>query len=148
MLSIVLSLHNLLRWVVLLAALWALIRAYRGWLGGRGWDRRDGLAGRLYSISFDVQFLVGLFTAVLSPLIQAAVGDPSLIGASDGIRFFAAEHIPLILLALAAVHVTSVLGKRAESGRDRHRRSALGYSLSLVLILLATPWWRPLVRGL
>lgn len=148
MLSIVLTVHNLLRWLVLVAALWALIRAYRGWLGDGAWSGRDEQAGRLYSISFDVQFLVGLFTAAVSPVIQATLRDPSLIGSSDRIRFFAVEHIPTMVLALVAVHLTGVLAKRAESGRLRHRRSALGYSVSLLLVLLAIPWWRPLLPGL
>ncbi|MDW8146680.1 MAG: hypothetical protein RMJ48_10345 [Roseiflexaceae bacterium] len=33
----VLTLHNLMRWVTLVAAIWALYRAYRGWLGARPW---------------------------------------------------------------------------------------------------------------
>lgn len=148
MLPIVLALHNLLRWIVMLAGVWALFNALRGWLGQRDWTAGDGLPGRIYSISFDVQFLLGLFTAAVSPLIAAALRDPAGIMSSDAIRFFAAEHIPLMVLALAAVHMTSVLARRAGSGRARHLRTAVGYGLSLLLVLLATPWWRPLLPRL
>ena len=148
MLTVTLAVHNVLRWVVLALALWALYRSYRGWLGGREWQDQDSLAGRLLTIGFDLQLLVGLFVAALSPLIRSALQDLSAIGASDVIRFFAAEHIPIMIVAWILVHLTSVVAKRAEDERKRHQRTALGFSVALAFVLLATPWFRPLLPGL
>lgn len=148
MFSIALAGHNVLRWVVLVLALWTLYRAYQGWLGKREWQSQDKLAGRLLTIGFDLQLLLGLFLAVVSPLIQAAVDDLSTIGESDVIRFFAAEHIPVMVVAWILVHLTSVLSKRAEGDVKRHQRAAIGYSVALLMVLLATPWFRPLLPGL
>ncbi|MFP3852724.1 MAG: hypothetical protein ACLFWD_00370 [Anaerolineales bacterium] len=148
MFSIALAVHNVLRWVVLVLALWALYRAYRGWMGERDWQPQDKMAGRLLTISFDIQLLLGLFLAVVSPLIQAAVNDLSTIGESDLIRFFAAEHIPVMMAAWILVHLTSVLSKRAEADVKRHQRAAIGYTVALLMVLLATPWFRPLLPGL
>ena len=148
MFPVALGVHNVLRWVILILALWTLYRAYRGWLGRRSWRAQDTLAGRLLTIGFDVQLLVGLFVAVLSPLVQAAVQDMSTIGASDVIRFFAAEHIPVMVVAWILVHVTSVVSKRAEDETKRHQRAAIGYSVALAMVLLVTPWFRPLLPGL
>lgn len=148
MLSIALALHNLLRWVVVGLAVWTLFRAYRGWLGDGEWMAADTTAGRLLTISFDVQLLVGLLLAAVSPLIRVVIGNPSAIGSSDLVRYFAVEHIPTMVIAWILVHVTSVLAKRAEVGRLRHRRAAVGYSLSILLVLVAVPWWRPLLPGI
>lgn len=148
MFPIALASHNVLRWLVLVLALWTLYRAYRGWLGKREWQSQDKLAGRLLTIGFDLQLLLGLFLAVVSPLIQAAVNDLSILGESDVIRFFAAEHIPVMVVAWILVHLTSVLSKRAEADVKRHQRAAIGYSVALLMVLLATPWFRPLLPGL
>lgn len=145
MLNVVLGVHNVLRWVVLVLAMWTLYRSYRGWFGGGEWGQQDELAGRLLTISFDVQLLLGLFLAALSPLIRAALQDMSAISSSDVIRFFAAEHIPVMVASWILVHLTSVLAKRAEDDRKRHQRAALGYTVALAMILLVTPWFRPLL---
>jgi hypothetical protein len=143
-----LGLHNILRWVVVIAAVWTLVRAYLGWLTNRPWTRRDSAAGRVLTIGFDVQFLVGIFLAVMSPLIQAAIQAPEHIGTSESIRFFAVEHVPVMVAAWIVVHITSVIAKRAEADHERHQRTAIGYTLAAIMLLLATPWWRPLFPGL
>ncbi len=145
MFGFALGLHNVLRWVIVAVALWALIRAYSGWLRDREWSSQDAMAGRFLTIAFDVQFLVGLFVSALSPLIRVAIQNPGQIGASEAIRYFATEHIPAMVVALVGVHLTSALVKRLESDSGRHRRAAIGYSLSTLLVILAIPWWRPLL---
>lgn len=148
MFRFVLGFHNILRWVVVIAAIWTLVRAYRGWLTDRPWTRQDDLAGRILTIAFDVQFLLGIFLAVTSPLIQAAIQAPEHIGTSESIRFFAVEHVPVMIAAWILVHVTSVIAKRAEADVKRHQRAAIGYSLAAIMLLLAIPWWRPIFPGL
>lgn len=148
MLRFALGLHNILRWVVVVAAVWTLVRAYLGWLGDRPWTRQDSLAGRIFTISFDLQLLVGVFLVVISPLIQAAIQAPEHIGTSETVRFFAVEHVPVMIIAWILVHVTSVVAKRAELDVKRHQRAAIGYSLAVIMVLLAIPWWRPIFPGL
>lgn len=148
MLPIALAVHNVLRWLVLAVSLWALYRSYRGWLGGHSWTSRDSLAGRLMTIGFDLQLLIGLFVAVLSPLVRAALQNMSAIGTSDVIRFFVAEHVPVMVVAWALVHATSVLAKRADDDKQRHQRTAIGFSVALAMVFLAIPWFRPLLPGL
>jgi hypothetical protein len=148
MLPVVLGLHNILRWAVILGAAYALFQMYRGWIGTGAWTRQDELASRLFTIVFDVQFLVGIFVAVLSPLIQIAIQSPDHIAASQMIRFFAIEHVPVMVAAWIIVHVTTVLVGRVDEPAKKHQRGAIGYSLAMIMVLLAIPWWRPLLPGL
>lgn len=145
MFGFALALHNVLRWVVVAVAVWVLVRAYSGWLGDREWSSQDALTGRYLTIAFDVQLLVGLLVTVLSPLVEVAVQNPESIAASDTVRFFTTEHIPVMIVALIGVHLTSAFVKRADLDIRRHRRAAIGYSLSALLTALAIPWWRPLL---
>ncbi len=148
MYPILLAAHNILRWAVVIAALWALVRGYRGWIRAQPWTSMDRLSGLAFTISVDVQLVIGLFLAALSPLIQPVLQDLSALGSSDAIRFFATEHIPTMVAAWIVVHLTSVVARRAEDDRGRHIRAALGYTVALALVVLGTPWWRPLFPGL
>lgn len=145
---LMLSAHNLTRWLVVLGAVWALARAYRGWLGNRAWAEADRRAGLAFSIVYDVQMLLGLVLAFVSPLIQAALADLSAAMKVPQLRFIVVEHIPLLLVGLVIVHVTGSQVKRAQDERSKHRRAAIGYSAAMLALLIAIPWWQPLIRGL
>jgi uncharacterized membrane protein YozB (DUF420 family) len=55
----ILTLHNLMRWVVLLAGLWALYRACRGWIGAHPWTSDDRRVGRWFAQALSLQLLIG-----------------------------------------------------------------------------------------
>jgi hypothetical protein len=149
MYTIVLALHNLLRWLVLALGIWALLRAYSGWARSVAWSPLDRRAGLLFTIAFDIQFLLGLLLYfALSGLTQAALADFSGAMASADLRFFALDHPLLMLAAVILAHVGSALSRRASQDRARHRRAAIFYTLSLVAVLLAIPWSRPLLPWL
>ncbi len=140
--------HNIFRWLVLLAAVWALWRAYRCWLGKREWEDADAQAGFMLSLSLDIQALLGVILAFASPPVR--VGFVNLAGAmqTPEIRFLLAQHMPLMLIGLVVVHITGARAKKAGEDRVKHRWTALGYTLALLMILVAIPWWRPLLRGI
>jgi hypothetical protein len=147
MYPIVLSLHNLLRWVVLAAAIVAVLRALAGWLGRKPWTPASAGAGRLYTIVLDVQFLVGiLLYGVLSPITRAAFANMGAAMGQRDIRFFVAEHAVTMILALAFAHMGKALAPKAPTDAGKWRRATLWYAASLLLILGGMPWWRPLLR--
>ncbi len=142
----ILTVHNIFRWLVLLALAWSLFRAYAGWLGSKAWLDTDRRAGMLLTIGYDVQFLLGLILATLSPLVASALSNISAAMQVDELRFFAVEHMPMMLLALLIGHVTSVGSRKAADDKAKHRRAALGYTIVGILTVVAMPWFRPLLR--
>lgn len=144
--SIVLILHNLWRWLVVLAAAWALVRAWSGWLGKRPWTPADRRAGTLFGISLDLQLLLGLILAIISPLMQAAYQDLGGLAMQAPFRTFLVEHMPIMLVALILAHVGSALSRKGADDTARHRRAAIWFSVTALLIVLAIPWSRPLIR--
>lgn len=147
MYSIILSIHNLVRWIVILAALYALFRAYRGWIGKNSWAEADRKAGLYFSITFDVEFLLGLILVVVSPFVRSLISNFQNAMTVDEFRMIL-DHIPLMLVALVMIHLTSVFAKRGEDDLSKHRRAAIGYTLAFILMILAIPWTRPLLLGL
>ena len=131
--TVFLSIHNILRWVVLALILFALFRAYTGWLRVKAWEKVDRLLGLLMTSALDMQLLLGI---VLIFLIGFSVIQ---------MRFYM-EHIGPMILAVVFAHVGSALSKRAELDVNKHRKAAIWFTLTLLVILVSIPWTRPLLR--
>lgn len=145
---ILLVVHNALRWIVILFAGWALLRAFRGWFAKQSWTAMDRRAGLLLSVSLDLQVLSGLLLAIFSPLVALAMRDMGAAMASDSLRSIVVEHISGMLLALIFVHTGVARARKAEEGPAKHKQAALWFTASTLALLAVIPWWRPLLRGL
>jgi hypothetical protein len=145
-------LHSWLRWVVLLLALVAVARAIGGAASRRAWSPADEAAGKWFTISMDIQLLVGLLLyGLLSPITQAAFADMGAAMRDSALRFWAVEHFVVMLAAVAFAHIGRARARRPGSDAARFRTAAIFYTLSLVALLAAIPWpfmanARPLLR--
>ncbi len=94
----------------------------------------------------DLQFLVGiLLYAFYSPLTKAAFANFGAAMQNPDLRFYAVEHISMMVIALALVHIGRAKSKKATSPLKKHRSAAIFYTISLILILAAIPWNRALI---
>jgi hypothetical protein len=142
-----LTAHNILRWLVILAALYVLVRAYMGWIGKKDWGKADDQAGLIFSITYDVQFLVGLIVAILSPNVQVAAANLRNAMQVPELRFIVFEHIPIMVVAVAIIHIVGASADKLDKATAKHRLAALGYTVAIALTIFAIPWGRPLLRG-
>ena len=141
--------HSVFRWAVLILGVMVVIRVLAGRLGGRAWTSTDDRVGRLWVVSLDVQFLVGLVLLLFGPVTSMGLHEPAMMMGSRLLRFFTLEHPLLMLIALGLAHIGYARARRAALP-DRHRKAAPYYTLALILILAAIPWpflsyGRPLV---
>lgn len=149
MYPIILAVHNIFRWVVVIAAVLALVRAYRGWLRKGDWSNADRRAGVFFTVAMDIQLLLGLLLYVFfSPITRAAFSNFGAAMSDPGARFFALEHFLYMFLAVVFAHLGNTFAKKAVQPADKHRRAAIWYTLAVLAILLGMPWMRPLLPGL
>ncbi len=150
MYALFLALHNILRWVVVILAVLALVRAYRGWFGRREWTPADRRTGSFFAISMDVQLLLGLILYfLLSPLTRPVLeGQMGLVMGNPEMRFFGVEHIFYMILGVVFVHAGTILSRRADEAVIKHRRAAILFTLVAITLAVGVPWWRPLFPGL
>ena len=135
--------HNMFRWLLLVIFLLALIFALSGWLQKKEWAKKDRITGSLLTIFMDIQLLIGLVLYIfVSPLTKAAFADFGAAMKNSGLRFFAVEHILLMILAVVFVHIGKAKTKKAGADWKKHKAAFIWYGLSLVLILLGIPWDR------
>jgi hypothetical protein len=148
MYEFILAVHNILRWIVLILLVIALVRAFWGWFGKREWTPTDGKVGMFYSVSLDIQLLLGLILYfVLSPITRIAFSDFGAVMGNSDLRFFVLEHLLMMVLAVIFAHVGVATAKRVDDSQIKFRRTAIWFSLSLIVILVGMPWFRPLLRG-
>jgi hypothetical protein len=153
MYSAFLLIHSLMRWLVVLAGLIVIVRAISGIAGRRAWLPTDNAALRWFSISLDLQFVIGLLLYVwLSPFIRDAWADMGATMRNPPLRFFAVEHVTGMLIGVALAHVGSAKIKKATEAAQKYKLAAIFIGLAMVVILLSIPWpgtpgGRPLLRG-
>ena len=108
---ITLAIHNILRWVIVLLALYALQRTLGGWIKKSNWNKSVQKSLTFYSIAVDIQLLVGfLLYFVFSQLTKSAFMDFGAAMENRLIRFFTIEHEFFMLLGLVFAHLASAAG--------------------------------------
>lgn len=144
----VLALHSFFRWIVVIMAVLALVRAYLGLFGNREWTERDRRIGTFFSVSMDIQFLLGIILYIfLSPLTATVFRDFGAAMQDAAIRFFALEHLIYMLAAVVMVHIGNSRVRKAADSRAKYRTMVIFYTLAIILVVLGMPWSRPLIRG-
>lgn len=138
--------HNMFRWLVLLALIFAVGLALAGWLKKRDWTKKDNISGLVLTIFMDIQFLVGIILyAFLSPLTKAAFNDFGAAMKNETLRFYAVEHILLMVIALVFVHIGRSKSKKAVQSWKKHRIATIFYGIALLLVIAGIPWDKALI---
>lgn len=138
--------HNLFRWLVLIALILAVLFAFIGWMGKKEWSKKDKITGLVLTIFMDIQFLIGLILyAFVSPFTKAAFADFGAAMKNSELRFYAVEHILLMLIALIFVHIGWSKAKNATESRKKHRAATIWFGSAFLLVIAGIPWDRALI---
>ncbi|HEX6241299.1 MAG TPA: hypothetical protein VFZ61_10415, partial [Polyangiales bacterium] len=141
MYPVVLFIHSWLRWLLLVAALYAALRALWAVLRKRPWQTPDALAQRVLVELANLQFTLGLLLYVwLSPIVRSAFANFGLAMRSAPLRFFAVEHITAMVLAVGVLHIGKARARKAPSDAKRQRAALLGSAGFLLLAMVGIPW--------
>lgn len=150
--DVLLVLHNLLRWVVLVAGVVAFGRAVRGALRERAWLEPDTKVLRAFVGAFDLQLLLGLILYfVTSPFGVRMLQQGSVVMKSSSTRFFAVEHLVGMIVAAAVLHVGTARARRLGESTKRQTRTAIVVGIAFAIIFFSIPWpffpyGRPMLR--
>ena len=140
-----LAIHTVVRWLVLVTAVIALVRALQGLNGGAVYATGAKRALSYFAMSVHLQLVLGLVLFGTSPLMRDAMKDMGAAMKNPGTRFFVAEHPTLMVGAVVAATLTGIIARRGPDEAVRHRRAAIGIALALGLILAGIPWQRAMV---
>jgi uncharacterized membrane protein len=139
--------HNLLRWVVLVAGAYAIVKAFSGLSGDKPYavTRR---ATAMFMGSVHLNLLLGLLLFLFSPTVKASMRDMAATMANKDLRFIIAEHPTLMVLAAILVTFGSIFSKGRATDAARHKSAAIFMTITFVVILAGIPWQRALFPGM
>ena len=149
-----LVIHSYLRWLVILAGVFAIIRGIAGATGRRPWEPADEAAGRWFVLGLDLQALIGIVIYLfLSPFTMTAWGDMADTMRNGPLRLIVVEHEVGMFIALALAHVGRARIRKTADAARRHKQAAIFFGLAFVVVLVSIPWpfipgGRALFRGL
>lgn len=139
----VLIAHSGWRWVVVVTGFAVLVCAAMRLRTGEPWEGSAARLARFFSISVDIQVLMGaalyLLLSPLTTLVFASAHTP--LPAGSRARFMTVMHPTMMVGAFIAVHVASVLVRRARVDASRARRALIFYGITWLMILAGIPWW-------
>mgnify|MGYP000061613736 CR=1 FL=1 len=127
--------HSGLRWAVLILLLAAIFNAFSKKSNGT-WRPKDKKITLFAMVFTHLQLVIGLVLYFISPKVvfsDQTMGDTVL-------RFYAVEHIVLMLVAIALITIGYGKAKRAASDSKKFGAVAKFYLIGLILILASIPW--------
>jgi len=148
MYSILLFIHSWTRWLVLIAAFWAIFRALSGWQGKKPFTKQDNIAGAVFVGSVHLQLLLGLLLYFLGThWFEILMADPKGTMKNPVARFWAVEHIVTMIIAAVIAQIGRTLSKRAKQHTHKHKMAFIYFTVAIILIIISIPFVsRPLFR--
>lgn len=123
--------HGLLFWFALAAALAAIFVALSGWNGTKSAGAKLLRFGIIFVITMDIEFIIGLFLYFgADPITRGAFGSHALV----------------MFLAVLCAHVGGAISRKGRTNLIKYRGASIAYTISLLLLLSAAPWWHQLLR--
>ena len=125
--------HSGLRWVVLALLIAAIVAAYQKM------SKKDTTVSKqpfLFNlIGVHVQLLLGFALYFISPKVSFVEGFMKI----TALRFFAVEHLSLMIIATIIITIGYSKGKRQEAPK-RYKTLFIFNLIGLIIILAAIPW--------
>lgn len=135
--TILLAVHNINRWLVLLSGLWAVVQSLAGQGGSRPFTPAERRPIAMFMGTLHLQLLLGL-------LLFALMGMQKIpVFANAGRTSFQWEHLGMGLLAAVFGTLASTQSRKAATEQGKYRAALIWSGLALLMVLLATPWFRP-----
>ena len=126
--------HSGLRWLLLAALIYAIVKGFQSWKSGKAFNKPSALIGLIIT---HIQLIIGLLLYfVFSPLVSFQEGFMK----NDITRFYTVEHLVTMILAIVIITFGYSRGKRKADSADAGKAVFAFYLIGLALILLGIPW--------
>ena len=147
MYDILIIIHNILRWGVLIAGVYAITKASRGVMNKSDFTKTDNRSQVIFVMICHTQLLLGLILYFISPVVTKAFQSGQMMTNPD-FRFVAFEHIATMIIAIALIQVGRSLSKKAADSVLKHKIALRYFVIGMILILARIPWSKALFPGL
>ena len=134
--------HSILRWALLIFIIGALVLSILGMAQKKPFGKTNGNLTKLSLIFSHVQLLIGLVLYFISPIVKTALNDMGAAMKNPDLRYWAVEHISVMIIGIALITIGHIKAKKAASDAAKHKNVVIFFSIGLILILSRIPWDR------
>lgn len=132
--------HSLVRWIMLILLIMTVLRSYNGWKSKRSFTPGDKKLVLFTLIFSHVQLLIGFLLYMVSPTVKSALNDMGAAMKDKMLRFYAVEHISIMIIAILLITIGNAMAKRTTNDSDRFKKIFIYFFIGLLLILASIPW--------
>jgi len=126
--------HSGLRWLLLIALVYAIFNAFSKKKNGT-FQAQDKMISLLAFILSHVQLVLGLSLFVLGKRWGGFAHMKEALP-----RFFAVEHTLGMLIAIALITIGYIKSKKQTTDNGKFSKIATFYLIGLILIIVSIPW--------
>lgn len=131
--------HSGLRWVVLIALIYAIYDAVKGKTNASSFQSSRTI-GTVTVASLHLQLILGLALYFQSHWYQSFKEQGSDLFSNAMSRFYVLEHPILMILAVVVATIGNAKAKKAKSDVASYQTRLVWFSIALLLILIGIPW--------
>jgi len=129
--------HSGIRWILLIALLYAIFNAYSKWKSGASYTDGDRKASLLAFISSHIQLVIGLILYFISPKVGSFSGA---VMKEPIARFFTVEHLTVMILGIIIISIGHIKAKKATDDTQKFKTTFIFFAIGLLVILSRIPW--------
>jgi len=140
MYQILLLFHNYIRWLVLASLLYAIFRAYKGYVSKSEFSKTDNAVRHWTATITHMQFMLGMLLYFQSPIIKYLGANFKKALNNFDVTFFGLIHSSLMLTAVVFITMGSAKSKRKPTDREKFKTMLVWFLIALIIIFIAIPW--------
>ena len=129
--QILLNTHSILRQFVLLALVILLVISLVKWIAKKPFVKFDDRLSLYLMIFTHLQLVTGLVLYFISPNVQFSGAAMK----NDVVRYWTAEHIVIMIIAVALITVGRIKMKRYPAGVEKFKTLFIYNSIAVILII-------------
>lgn len=140
MYSVLLTIHSLVRWLVLISLFIAVFRAYKGWHNNGTFTKFDNTIRIATVTTSYIQLVLGISLYCISPVVRYFLNYFKKAVHEREIRFFGMEHITMMVTAIVLITIGSAKVNRQTTDQQRFKTMAIWFTIALGIIFSSIPW--------
>ncbi len=137
-----LGLHSVLRYIIILLAIWVLIKSAKGTFGSGTFTEADNKTSLFLFISCHIMLLIGLiqyFVGANGYQLFETNGVATVMK-DKNLRYFAVEHIFANIIGIILISIGRIASKKAMVDKVKFSKLFWFTLIGFVLILSRIPW--------
>ena len=139
--SILITLHSWLRWILLILLLASIVKSFSGFSGKKSLTAGDKKLWLFTMITAHTTLLIGLILLLFGNYgITKGVPEGISVMKDSTYRFFWVEHPTMMILAIVLITVGRGQAKKSIADVTKYKKAFWFFLIALLLILAAIPW--------